>query len=116
MILAAIILYLLIKHELNDNYYRKIFNQLLDRLMARHLDEYKFFEHQFPAQVRSMERASEVAMKNATTEEVPVNELTQRQARWVSGLEEDFKPEEIDTEKLDAILDEEEKKQMGEVE
>lgn len=88
---------------ISDELHRKQIQKLEDRLMARNFDEYKYFEHKFPKDVEIVAKAQEKAVEV----EHSFNEVeSDNTKKFIDGLEEDWKTDEIDKARIPENINE----------
>lgn len=101
--LEALLVGVLVWHVVTEFLHRKERVQLLDRLMARNLDEYKYFEQKFPQDVKTVTKANEKLIEQEIATGEQEDAVTKE---FVSGLEEDWGTDTIDKTQLSEIIKE----------
>jgi len=104
-------LYLIYRIEFLERAGREERTELLDRLMSRNMDEFKYYTKKYPGDVKTMQGA----ISGAKDVEVRP-ELSAKAKEWLKGLDSEFSPDEIDVEELEKIVAEEERSDFAKAE
>ena len=101
--LELLLVGVLVWHVVYVLLHRKDMSNLLDRLMARSFEEFKYYEHKFPKDVKIATKATEKMVEKEMSVDEVEDEATKK---FAAGLEEDWGPDAIDKTKIAEILDE----------
>jgi len=96
---------LFVWHVVSELLHRRERKELADRLMARSFNEFKYYEEQFPKELKVAEKVKKKEVEKLFEEQKEEAEITEK---FIQGLEEDWLPDEIDKKKIPEINNESE--------